>query len=41
MKPRLMFGAARAAFLVIGCSGSDAAAPTKSTGEWSERHGRA
>jgi hypothetical protein len=36
MKPRLMFGAARAAFLVVGWSGSDAAAPTKPTGERSE-----
>jgi len=39
MKPRLMFGAARAAFLLVGCSRSDAAAPTKPTGEQSERHG--
>jgi hypothetical protein len=38
MKPRLMIGVARAAFL--GCSGSDAAAPAKPRGERSERHGR-
>jgi len=41
MKPRPTFGTASAAFLVVGCSRSNTAAPTKPTGERRERHGRA